>query len=129
MRKNGLAGMHHAQQVGVDGVHPGLGGLVDKRSDGPGNRGGANQNIHFAIVDPHAVDGRVDLLEVGDIGADAQRVAAGVLDFQMRQVQFRLAAREQRHTIPGGGKSDGQSFADASSGSRDKHTGVGQSFH
>jgi hypothetical protein len=86
----------------MDGVDPSLRGLIYKRSDGAWNGGGANQNVDFAIVDAHAVDGCVHLFEIGNVGADSQRVASGVLDFQMRQVQFSLAAREQRHAISGG---------------------------
>jgi hypothetical protein len=80
-------------------------------------------------MDTHAVYGRADLLEVRDVGANAQGVAAGVFDLQVRQVQLGLAARQQSYPIPGGGKPDRQPLADASSGSRNKHTGVGQSFH
>ena len=47
----------------------------------------------------------------------------------MRQVQLGLAARQQRDAISRGGKTDRQALTDASSGSRDEHTGVGQSFH
>ena len=96
---------------------------------GPGMAARANQNIDFAVVDAHAVDGCVDLLEVGDIGANAERVAAGVFDLQVRQVQFGFAARQQRHAISRGRKPDRQPLADASSGSRNEHTGIGQSFH
>ena len=129
MRKNRFAGVHHAQQIGVDDVGPRLGRLLHKRSDGSRNRSGADQNIYFPVMDAHAIDGRVHLLKIGDIGANAERVAAGVFDLQMRQVQLRLAARQQRHSISGSRKSDRQPFADAASGSSDEHTGVGQSFH
>ena len=108
---------------------PGLGRLFYKGSDRAWNRGGADQNIHFAIMDAHAIDGGVHLLEVGDVGANAERIAAGVLDLQVRQIQFSLAASQQRHAISGGGKADRQPLADASTGPGDEHTGIGQSFH
>ena len=77
----------------------------------------------------HPVDGGVDLFEVGDVGSNAERVAAGVFDFQVRQVQLGFAARQQRHAISRCRKPDRQPLADASPGSRNKHTGVGQSVH
>ena len=96
---------------------------------GPGMAAAQIKTFDFAIVDAHAIDGRAHLLEVGDVGADAQRVSTGMLDFQMRQVQFGFAAREQRHAISRLREPERQTFADASSGPRYQHTGVGQSVH
>ncbi len=129
MRENGLARVHDAEQVGLNGVDPRFGRLIYKWSDGARNSSGADQHIHFAVMDAHAVDGGIDLLEVGDVGSNAERVAAGVFDLQVRQVQLGFAARQQRHAISRCRKPDRQPLADASPGSRNKHTGVGQSFH
>jgi len=41
----------------------------------------------------HAFDGRQNLLEIADIGAQPQSGPARVLNFQMTKVQFGLAAR------------------------------------
>ena len=56
-------------------------------------------------------------------------VASGVFDFQVRQVQFRFAARQQRHTIPSGRKADRQTFTDATSRARDENAGILHSVH
>src|ERR1019366_10575010 len=57
----------------------------------------------------------------GHVGADAQGVASGVLDFELTQIQFRLAARQQTHTGALGGETDCKAFADTSSGARHQY--------
>jgi hypothetical protein len=80
-------------------------------------------------VDAHAIHGRVDLLEIGDVGSNAEGVAAGVLDLQMRQVQLGFASGEQADPVAGRGETDRQSLSDSTARSRDKHAGIGQSGH
>ena len=100
--------------------------MLDERPDGSGNGGGANQHVHFAIVDAHAIHRRSHLLEIRDVGADAQSVSAGMFNFQVGEIQFAFAARQQRDAVSGSGESDCQPLSDAPSGSRYEHTGVGQ---
>ena len=45
MRKNGFAGVHDAEQVGLNGVDPRFGRLIYKGSDGAGN-GRARKSEH-----------------------------------------------------------------------------------
>jgi hypothetical protein len=72
----------------------------------------------------HPIHRGIDLLEIGDIGADAKGIAAGVFDFQMRQIQFRLAASKQAYSIAGGRKPDRQPLTDASARTRYEHADI-----
>ena len=51
--------------------------------------------MHAAKHHAHAIHGRAELLVIADIGADAQRRSAGMLDLEFGGVEFRLAARQQ----------------------------------
>ena len=61
------------------------------------------------------------LFRLAHIGAQAQRLSACLLDFQLGQIEFRLAARQQPHARPLGRKSHCQAFADAAAGAGDQN--------
>jgi len=67
--------------------------------------------VYSAEDHAHAVHRRTHLLEIAHIGADAQGGAAGVLNFEFGQVQFRLAPGEQTDPRAGRGKPQRQPFA------------------
>src|ERR1700683_3079872 len=100
--------------------------MFHEGSDGALNGRGAYQNVDATVVAAHAVNGGVELLEIRDVGANAQGVAAGMLNLQMRPIQLRLAAGQQSHLGSSGSESEGQPFADATSSARDQHTRVRQ---
>jgi hypothetical protein len=103
--------------------------LVEKRSDGALNGGRANQDVDTSEVAAHAVDRGVDLLEIRDVGADAKRVAAGMFNFEMREVQFCFAAGEQPDFGACSSESKGQPFADTTAGAGYQNTCIGQRMH
>jgi hypothetical protein len=63
-----------------------------------GGSGRANQNVD-GTAKSHArpIDRERHLLGIRDIGANAQGIAAGLLDFDVRQIDFGLAAPHQRN--------------------------------
>ena len=97
VRQNRLAGVHHTEKIDVNCFGPGFGRLFQKRSDRALDGRRAYQNVDSSVVPAHAVDSGVELLEIRDIGADAQCVAAGMLDLEMRQIELGLAAGKQTH--------------------------------
>ena len=68
----------------------------------------------------HAIDGAAHLIEVADVGAEAKSGSAGVFDFEFGEVEFGLAAGEEADLRSRGSKANGETFADAATGSRDE---------
>ena len=84
--------------------------------------GCADEDLDSAIeVDTGALDGGVHLLEIADVGADAQGGSAGVLDFQVAQIQFGLTARDESDAGALGRESNRKSLADATSRAGNQH--------
>lgn len=80
----------------------------------PQNGGGAYQHLHGAAeLDPHALQSGGYLFVITDVGANAERGAARVFDFQVTQVELGFAARDQPDASAFSGESDGQAFANS----------------
>ena len=54
-----------------------------------------------------------ELLDIPNVGAKAMRHAAGVLDLELGEVEFRLAAAEESDAKPGARETDRQPFPDS----------------
>ena len=61
------------------------------------------------------------LLEIIDVGADAKRDAAVMLDFHVREIELSLAAGEQANPRALLSESDRKTFSDASTTARDEN--------
>ena len=88
-----------------------------------------NQNLDLAVMHTSSIHCRIHLFKIGDIGAKPQRIAARMLDLKMRQIEFSLAAGQQRYPITRRCEADCQPLADTSSGARHQNAGIGQSLH
>jgi hypothetical protein len=58
------------------------------------------------------------LFVIVNVGAQSQRGAAGVLDFQMAEVELGFTARQEPHECTAGGEADGKTFPDPPTGTR-----------
>jgi hypothetical protein len=77
--------------------------------------------MDIAVVGSGAFDGGMHLFIVADVGTNAQRQATRVFDFEIGKVEFRFRAGNESDTGSGGGKSDGEAFANTASGAGDKY--------
>ena len=121
------ARVHGADEIGLDGLVPGFRLRGKKWSDGPLYPGRGDQYVEPAEDGAHAVGRRLQLLQVADVGADAERVSAGLFDFELRQVEFGLTARQQPHARAGFGEPHRQTFPDAPPGAGDQNALVPES--
>ena len=97
-------------------------GLVDRNGPtGPCIAGRRDQHVQPAEYRAHAVRRRLHLFQIAHVGADPQRVAAGLLDLQFRQVEFGLAARQQSDPRARLRESHREPFPDSASGAGDQH--------
>jgi hypothetical protein len=78
-----------------------------------------DQNVRDAAVyHPDAIDGNSHLFRVGNIAPNAQRIAAVLLNFNVSQIEFRFAARNQREPRSQTRKPDGHSLPDTAAAAR-----------
>jgi hypothetical protein len=119
VRQNCFDGVHHAQKIDVNYFGPGSGSLFQEWSDGTLDGCRADQNVDSSVIAAHAIHGGAELFEIRDIGANPESVAAGMFNFEVRQIQFAFAACQQSHLGSGGRESKGQPFADTTAGTRD----------
>jgi len=85
--------------------------------------------VDAAEFGAHAAGGGAHLFEVAHVGADAESGAPGVLDFQLGQIQFRLAASQEAYARALGRESYGQPLADAAAGAGDEYTFIFERIH
>jgi hypothetical protein len=71
-------------------------------------------------LDTHALDGGGNLFVVANVGAEAEGVAAGVLDFEVAEVELGFTAGEESDAGALAGEADGQAFADSAACSGDQ---------
>jgi len=83
-----------------------------------------------AELNAHAIGGGVQLLEVRYVGADAESISAAVLNFEVRQIELRLASGDQADPRSLLCESDSQPLADspAATGHKDVLTLELQTF-
>ena len=110
-----------ADEVDFDGFVPALGLGGEQRPDRPLHGGRCDQHVHAAESDSHPIHRGRELFQVAHVGAQAQGVAAGLLDFELGEIQFRLAACQQPDTRSGLRESQGQPFSDSASGAGDQY--------
>jgi len=79
-----------------------------KRADGALNAGSGDEHMGTAKDDLHAVDGGGQLLEVADIGTNAEGSASGMFNLELGQVEFRGTSGKEADTGPRGGEADRQ---------------------
>jgi hypothetical protein len=72
-------------------------------------------------VRAHAIDSGGHLLKIPNIGANAKRNAACVLDFKIRKIEFRLAASHQSHSRALIGKSYCEPLSDPAARARNQY--------
>src|SRR4051794_17154623 len=97
MRHDCTARIGHPKQVRLQRFEPLLRRSFNEWTNGAENTRCADCNVDMAEVDPHAIDGRVDLLKIANVGADAERVASAMFDFKMRRVEFSFAAGQKSY--------------------------------
>ena len=93
----------------------------DEWSDGPLHGRGADQHVDAAQVDAHLVHHRGHTFIIANVGQDFRCGAAGVADFQMAEIDFRFAARQQADLRAARRESDGQTFSDSAARARYEH--------
>ncbi len=82
----------------------------------PADAGRADQNIHRPSErNARAIDGHRQLLGIGHVGADPERISPMLFDFEARQVQFRFAPPNQRNSRSEAGEPKGEPLPDAAS--------------
>jgi hypothetical protein len=69
----------------------------------------------------HAIDSGGHLLKIPNIGANAKRDAACVLDFKVRKIEFRLAARHKSDSRPLIGESYCEPLSDPAARARNQY--------
>src|SRR5262249_51865167 len=99
------------------------------RPDRPLNSSRGDQHVESAKDRPNPVGGGLHLLEIAHVGANAERVAAGLLDFQFGQVQFGLASREQSDSGAGLRKADREPLPDSPPGAGNQYALVSNRRH
>jgi hypothetical protein len=72
-------------------------------------------------MDARAFDGGVHLLEIADVGADAESGSAGVLDFEVTEVEFGFASRDESYAGAVGREANGKALANAASRAGNQH--------
>ena len=87
----------------------------------PENACRANHGVDLTEVNAHTIDGSVQLFEIANIGAEPQRVASAVLNFQVRRIDLRLTAGEQANPRAELGKSYCESLTKPAAGARDEN--------
>ena len=77
----------------------------------------------------HAIHRRLQLFQIANVAPQAERVAAGLLDFQFRQIQFGLGAPQQADARARFRESQRQALTDASPGAGDQNAHVSNGVH
>jgi hypothetical protein len=113
-RQHGAHRVHHSEKVDIQGFGPRLGPAGEQRADRPEDAGRGHQAVHAAQHHLHAIHRGHQLFQVAHVGAQPQGVAAGLLDFELGQVQLRLASGQQPHAGSGLRQSQREPLPDAS---------------
>ncbi len=100
-RQHGAHRIHHSEKVDIQGFGPLFGPVGKQRANGPEHAGRGHQAVDAAEHHLHPIHGGHQLFQVAHVGAQPQGVAAGLLDFELGQVEFRLAPGQQPHAGSG----------------------------
>ena len=84
--------------------------------------GRGDQNIQPVEQGAQAFHGVSHFVQIAHVRPQLDGYTAGLLNLQLRQVQFGLAARQQPNPGPRFGEAHGQTLADAASRARDQNT-------
>ena len=109
---DGPAGVYNAEEIGSEGLGPGAGGGVEEGVERAGDGGGADHHIDGSTKDDaSAIDGKGKLLGVGDVGADAERISAGLFDFDVSQIDLSFIAADESNPGPSAREAESEAFA------------------
>jgi hypothetical protein len=86
------------------------------------NAGGTDQNIYWLLKgNVRALNRQRELLSIGNIGANTERIAASLFDFNMRQVKLRLAPAYHGDAAPHFCETESQTFSQSTASAGDQN--------
>ena len=119
--KDRSTGMHDAEDISFESLAPGPGIGIVHEADGPLHAGGGDQNVGAAEAGAHPFGGHNHAVEFADITREAEGDTAGVLDFEMGEIDFGFGAGDEADGGTYGGETDGEAFPDSATGPGDEN--------
>src|SRR5438270_9490365 len=107
--------MDYSQKVHIDGIGPGFQRRTQKRVKGPQCSGSTDQHVDGAAKNyPGPVHSKSQLFRICDVSSNPEGVTAGLFDFDVRQIQFGLAATDQCYFCSKFRECQGEALTDSS---------------
>jgi len=100
VRQHGPACVHHAYKIHLDCLGERFSRLLGQPPDGPRHTSRAYQDLHAAVIAPHTSTAALTCSKSVTSARMRKRVAARVLYFKVRKVEFAFAAGEQPTRCP-----------------------------
>ena len=121
-RKYGAAGVHNAKDVGLEGFAPFAGISIMHQANRPLDAGSGDKDVGAAKAGAHAFDRYDHPVKFADIAGETEGDSAGVLNFEVGEIDFGFGASDEADRSAFGGETDGKAFSNAATGSGDENS-------